>query len=120
MYRREGSNAYVKAFRVGSGPACIDEVTGSDGIDVVTASLGPAFPFGVFVTQDDTNGPSGNQNFKLVPWQDILNGPGAAPICQAGGGNDGGAPASDGGSTPSPDAGVPRFRRRDLRPISFS
>jgi myo-inositol-hexaphosphate 3-phosphohydrolase len=67
VYTREGSNAYLKTFQIGSGPACIDEVTGSDGIEVTTAPLRPVFPAGVFVSQDDSNGPSGNQNFKLVP-----------------------------------------------------
>jgi len=32
--------------------------------------LGPTFPFGVFVAQDNSNSP-GNQNFKLVPWEGI-------------------------------------------------
>ena len=113
VYTREGNNTYVKTFRVGSGAACIDEATGSDGIEVTTAALGPAFPSGVFITQDDTNtGPAGNQNFKLVPLQDILNGgPGSAePICQpGGGGSDAGAPMSDAGTPPPADAGAPGF-----------
>ena len=48
----------------------IDKVTGTDGIDVVNSYLGPAFPKGVFIAQDDEND-DGNQNYKLVPWQAI-------------------------------------------------
>ncbi len=56
----------------------IDGVEETDGIDVTTANLGPAFPGGVFVAQDGFNyeGPEGklaNQNFKLVPWSAIRN-----------------------------------------------
>jgi 3-phytase len=47
-------------------------VSDTDGIDATAASLGPAFPQGVFVAQDGKND-SGNQNFKLVPWQAIVN-----------------------------------------------
>ncbi len=70
MYQREAHNAYVKTFAIGAGNA-IDGVSGTDGIDVTTANLGPAFPYGVFVAQDDAN-TGGNQNFKLVPWQHIV------------------------------------------------
>jgi 3-phytase len=48
----------------------VDGVEHTDGIDVSTASLGPAFAGGVFVAQDGRN-PGGNQNFKLVPWPEI-------------------------------------------------
>jgi len=44
----------------------------TDGIDVTSASLGPAFPHGLFVAQDGVN-EGGNQNFKLVPWEAIAN-----------------------------------------------
>ena len=70
VYRREAPHAYVKTFRIVAGSG-IDAVTGTDGIDVTTASLGPAFPNGVFVAQDDSND-TGNQNFKLVPWERII------------------------------------------------
>lgn len=106
IYTREGGNTFVKMFRVGSGAACIDEVTGSDGIDATTTPLGPAFPGGVFVTQDDTNGPSGNQNFKLVPLPDILGGPvGPEPVCLPGGGA-GGAGGSTGAGGSSGAGGM--------------
>lgn len=67
VYRREGANAFVGSFRVVAANG-IDAVSGTDGIDVTTANLGPAFPAGVFAAQDGTND-AGNQNFKLVPFQ---------------------------------------------------
>jgi 3-phytase len=71
VYTREGDNDYIGKFVV-SENALIDGVTGSDGLDVTNFPLGDGFPFGLFVTQDDTNlNPSGNQNFKLVPWESI-------------------------------------------------
>ena len=66
VYRREGGNEYVLTFEIVAGNG-IDGVTETDGIDVTSASLGPAFPEGLFVAQDDAT-PGRNQNFKLVPW----------------------------------------------------
>jgi 3-phytase len=68
MYGRQPPNTFVMQFEVVNGG--IDEVTHTDGIDVTNRPLGPEFPFGVFVAQDDKN-PGGKQNFKLVPWQTI-------------------------------------------------
>lgn len=70
VYRREGNNEFVKKFRVGKGDR-IDGAEETDGIDVTTANLGPAFPNGVFVVHDGFND-TGNQNFKLVPLQMIV------------------------------------------------
>jgi 3-phytase len=72
VYRREGDNAFVGTFRVvpSTGTRIIDGTEDTDGIDVSTANLGPAFPKGLFVAQDGTND-KGNQNFKLVPYQSI-------------------------------------------------
>jgi 3-phytase len=70
VYRREGNNEFVKKFRVGAGDG-VDGCEETDGIDVTTANLGPAFPQGVFVVQDGFND-KGNQNFKLVPLQTIV------------------------------------------------
>jgi 3-phytase len=69
VYRREGRNEYLTTFTIEEGNG-IDRVTHSDGVDVLNASLGPAFPHGVFVTQDQQND-GGRQNFKLVPWPAI-------------------------------------------------
>jgi 3-phytase len=68
VYARDAGNSYVGSFDVVAGNG-IDGVSGTDGIDVTTVDLGPDFPSGVFVTQDHTN--EGNQNFKLVPYQQI-------------------------------------------------
>ena len=68
VYRR-GNGAFLGRFTIG-GAAGIDPVTHTDGIEVTNASLGPAFPFGVFVCQDDEND-WGAQNFKLVRWERI-------------------------------------------------
>jgi 3-phytase len=70
VYRREGNNEFVKKFRVSAGDG-VDGCEETDGIDVTTANLGPAFPQGVFVVQDGFND-KGNQNFKLVPLQSII------------------------------------------------
>ena len=69
IYERGGENRHLGTFRIGEGSG-IDRVTGTDGIDVTNCNLGPAFPNGMFVAQDDRNG-GDNQNFKLVPWQAI-------------------------------------------------
>jgi myo-inositol-hexaphosphate 3-phosphohydrolase len=59
------TGAYRGRFRVAEGS--IDAVTHTDGIDVTSANLGGHYSGGLFVAQDDRNN-SGNQNFKLVPW----------------------------------------------------
>ncbi len=69
VFRREGNNEYLGSFGIRQG--VVDRVTHTDGIDVTNVTLGPAFPQGVFVAQDDKND-SGNQNFKLVPWERIV------------------------------------------------
>jgi len=70
VYKREGNNEFVKAFRIAQGNG-IDSVEETDGIDVTTANLGPLFPQGVIVVQDGIND-KGNQNFKLVPYQQVF------------------------------------------------
>ena len=66
---REGERRRLVGLR----EALRDVIEGRDhdGIDATAASLGPAFPQGVFVAQDGKN-EGGNQNFKLVPWQAIV------------------------------------------------
>lgn len=80
VYQREGNNAFIDRFVIGrnsSTSPIIDAVQGTDGIDVTNANLGPSFPQGVFVAQDDANDVGdpveNHQNFKLVPWQSIAN-----------------------------------------------
>lgn len=72
IYKREESNEYVTTFGIEEGNG-IDEVSGTDGVDVINFNLGDAFPEGLFVAQDDVNSPGENQNFKLVPWEAIAN-----------------------------------------------
>lgn len=69
VYDRQGDNPYVMTFEIVAGNG-IDQVTGTDGIEVSSAPLGLLFPQGLFVAQD-TNNDDGNQNFKLVPWETI-------------------------------------------------
>ena len=50
----------------------IDEVSHTDGLDVVSAAL-PGYPAGLLVVQDDGNPQSGvDQNFKLVDWAQVV------------------------------------------------
>jgi 3-phytase len=64
------TGSYVARFKLGATPSGIDQVSGTDGIEVLSYGLGPAFPDGIFIAQDDTNG-SLNQNFKAARWGDI-------------------------------------------------
>jgi phytase-like protein len=79
IYRREAANEYVGMFRIAAGTAA-DGCSHTDGIDAVAAYLGPAFPSGMFVCQDNDNtlpGTTGFQNFKFVRLEAIL---GLAPL----------------------------------------
>jgi 3-phytase len=70
IYERGGANGYVGTFRISDG--VVDGVNDTDGIEVTSAALGPAFPKGLFIAQDGSNTrPSANQNYKLVPWDAI-------------------------------------------------
>ncbi|MCP2261383.1 3-phytase [Streptoalloteichus tenebrarius] len=63
------TGAFVAKFQVTSNTT-VDGCSHTDGIEASTANLGPRFPHGLFICQDDKNtkpGVSGNQNFKLVP-----------------------------------------------------
>jgi 3-phytase len=72
IYERGAGNAYVGTFRIEDGD--IDGVNDTDGIEVTSAPLGPAFPQGLFVAQDGSNTkPAANQNYKLVPWEAIAS-----------------------------------------------
>ena len=75
VYDRAGDNPFLGRFRiVANDELKIDKVGDTDGIEVVNLPLGPAFPHGLFVTQDGENAdPEENQNFKLVPWEQIAD-----------------------------------------------
>lgn len=72
VYNR-GDNAYRGSFAIGaSKDGLADAVSGTDGIDVTSAPLGPDLPAGLFVAQDDENtAPKALQNFKYVSWAEI-------------------------------------------------
>lgn len=75
----QGDNAYAVyrlpdlapagRFRITAGPVGATEET--DGIALSAGSFGPGYPGGLFVAQDGRNEPAA-QNFKLVPWDAIL------------------------------------------------
>jgi 3-phytase len=72
VYDRRAPHAFRGRFRITAG--AVDGVSHTDGIDVTAAALGPRFPQGLFVAQDDENdGENGvrNQNFKLVSWGEV-------------------------------------------------
>lgn len=68
------TNAFVKEFRVTNG-ANADDCDRTDGITAYAGNLGPRFPNGLFICQDDTNAAPGvgYQNFKLVPFERVRN-----------------------------------------------
>lgn len=74
VYRREGTNEYVGKFHVVANETLgIDGSSETDGLDVVSAPLGTAFPMGLLVVQDGRNlMPVERQNFKYVSWQDVM------------------------------------------------
>ena len=68
------TNDYVKAFRITAGTLA-DGCQRTDGIAAYAGNLGPAFPSGLFVCQDNSNttpGSSGAQDFKLTRLDRIL------------------------------------------------
>jgi myo-inositol-hexaphosphate 3-phosphohydrolase len=67
------TNAYLWSFSVEAGPNG-DGCERTDGIAAQTGDLGPRFPHGVFICQDNgnTSPAPGNQNFKLVALDKIL------------------------------------------------
>jgi 3-phytase len=83
VYDRAGSNQFIRRFAVVNGPVT-DRCGRTDGIAAYAGDLGPAFPRGVFICQDNTNttpGTAGNQNFKLVPLERVV--PLGSPLNQA-------------------------------------
>jgi 3-phytase len=74
LVSNQGSSNFIVYDRAGNSALRIDKVEDTDGIDVVNLSLNSAFPHGLFVTQDgDNTDPEENQNFKLVPWEQIAD-----------------------------------------------
>lgn len=75
VHDRAGENEFLGRFQIVANEALnIDPVYDTDGIDVVNVPLGTIFPYGLFVVQDGENiDPDENQNFKLVPWENIAH-----------------------------------------------
>jgi 3-phytase len=73
VYRREGDNAFVGLFHIVADPdRGMDGASETDGLDVVSAPLGPQFPDGLLVVQDGRNlSPRERQNYKYVSWRDV-------------------------------------------------
>lgn len=70
VWRVDGTQPlWAGRFRVEDGPT-VDGVSGTDGIDALGGPVGPDFPEGVVVVQDDVND-RGTQNFKYIDWRDI-------------------------------------------------
>lgn len=74
VYRREEPHEFVGLFRiVDHGARGVDGVSETDGLAVASAPLGPRYPDGLLVVQDDSNLPAGqSQNFKYVSWRDVV------------------------------------------------
>jgi 3-phytase (myo-inositol-hexaphosphate 3-phosphohydrolase) len=75
VYNRNEPWEYVKKYKVDAGDVT-DRCSRTDGIDAVAADLGPLYPKGVFSCQDHINdapGTTGNQDFKLVRLEKILD-----------------------------------------------
>jgi myo-inositol-hexaphosphate 3-phosphohydrolase len=74
VYRRGAGNDFVTNFRIADGTSS-DDCDRTDGVTAVTAALGPKFPHGMFVCQDNTNdapGTVGNQDLKMTRLEKIL------------------------------------------------
>ncbi|MFN2488658.1 MAG: phytase [Actinomycetota bacterium] len=63
------SNAYLGSFEIDGADG--DAVTQTDGIDVTSAAVGPAYPQGLLVVHDATD-EGATSNFKLVSWDQIV------------------------------------------------
>lgn len=75
VYRREAGNEFVKTFRIVDGTAS-DDCDHTDGVAAVFANLGPAFPKGMFVCQDNNNdapGTSGHQDVKMTGLEKVVD-----------------------------------------------
>jgi len=86
VYNRSAPHEYQFSFAIGDS-ANIDGTSETDGIDVYLGNLGPDFPMGIFVSQDDVNDCSAEeknsmkesgekcplpQNFKFVRLEKII------------------------------------------------
>lgn len=67
------TNQVVTNFKIGAAPLIgIDGASETDGLAVISASLGDQYPAGALVVQDGRNVmPAQPQNFKLVDWRNV-------------------------------------------------
>lgn len=76
VFDRAPPHRYRGTFQVLDGD--IDGAGETDGLDVVAAAAGPAYPQGLLVVQDGYNltadGDNAYQNFKLISWADVAAG----------------------------------------------
>ncbi|HKZ98479.1 MAG TPA: phytase [Thermoplasmata archaeon] len=73
VYTREGSNAFLGEFTVGSN-GTIDSTEGTDGLDVTNFPLGTRFPHGLLAVHDASNSGGSASNVKFVPWAAVASG----------------------------------------------
>ena len=82
LYNRKPPYQYVGSFSVKAGLGetglPIDEITTTDGIEVINLDFNSHFPEGLMVIQDDVNtldkkSKLKRQNFKFVSFKDIIN-----------------------------------------------
>lgn len=71
VYERSGSNSFVKKIKIGANGG-IDEVSGTDGIDVTNLDAGPGFEHGLLVVHDEDNKGGTTSNLKYVPLSAVL------------------------------------------------
>jgi 3-phytase len=82
VYRRTAPYDFVRKVRIAKSPTA-DGCERTDGIDAVAADLGPAFPRGIFICQDNTNTDpaAGHMNFKFARLEHVVPlGEGPLPV----------------------------------------
>jgi 3-phytase len=72
VYDRAGSNQFLHRFHVGANGA-IDDVGGSDGLDITNFPLGTGFSVGLLAIHDADNEGGSASNVKLVPFGSIVS-----------------------------------------------
>lgn len=74
VYTREGDNKYLMTFKI-KGSDKLDAVTSDDSLDITNVLLNESFSKGLVAVEDGKNtkpGNAGNDNYKLVPWENIV------------------------------------------------
>jgi 3-phytase len=77
MYDLNNNKALVGVFAItGDDSIGVDGASDTDGIHAVAVNLGSDYPQGIFIAQDwyniDENYEFGNQNFKMISWEDLM------------------------------------------------